>query len=159
MKIIFETNCDAKVEKLIKKVFGFAAKKYEIPLKTEISLSFLTKEEIKEVNLSSRNINEITDVLSFPYLSDIKGKKIILSDYKTDINPETKCLMLGEINICLNRAKEQAEQYGHSITRECAYLSLHGLLHILGYDHMSDTDKQEMRKAEEEILNQLGISK
>ena len=159
MKIILETEYEAEIEKLIKNVFDYTAKKYEIPSKTEISLSFLTEEEIKEVNSSSRNVNEITDVLSFPYLENIKGKKIKLSDYKTDINPVTKCLMLGEINICLKRAKEQAEEYGHGVIRECAYLALHGLLHVLGYDHILEEDRQEMRKAEEEILTELGINR
>lgn len=157
MNIIFETECDNEISSLTENIFKKAEQKFKLPKKTEITISFLTEEEIREVNLKSRNINQITDVLSFPYLNGIFGKKILLKDHKEDINPFTKCLMLGEINICLERAKEQAKNFGHCYQRECGYLALHGFLHIIGYDHLTEEDKTIMREAEEEILNSLNI--
>lgn len=159
MKTRFETPGTRETKNLIKSVFDYAAEHFALPLKTEVSVSFLTESEIREVNRSSRNTDAVTDVLSFPYLEGIKGKAIKVSDYKTDVDPYTKCLMLGEINICLEKAKQQAEEYGHSVTRECAYLALHGLLHILGYDHIKDEDKKEMREREEKILSALAIER
>jgi len=159
MNIVFETECDSDIKNIITKTYDYAAKHFALPEKTEIVLSFLTEEEIRQVNKSSRKTDAVTDVLSFPYLEGIRGKKIVIKEHKTDINPITKCLMLGEINICEKRAKEQAIEYGHSYTRECAYLALHGFLHLLGFDHMIESDKDQMRKAEEEILTGLNIKR
>lgn len=159
MKIRYDTDCRKDVKKLIEKVFNYAAKYFSLPLKSEICIAFLSEGEIKEVNAFARDTDSVTDVLSFPYLENIKGRKIDPAGFKTDINPETGCLMLGEINICLARASEQAQEYGHSFERECAYLALHGLLHILGYDHIEEADKGEMREKEEEILGGLNIGR
>lgn len=159
MKIVFETNSDKDIQNAIKKTIDYASKYFDLPKNCEIMLSFLTEEQIKTVNKNSREIDSVTDVLSFPYLENIKNKKINIEDYKTDINPFSKNLMLGEINICEKRAKEQAETFLHSYKRECAYLALHGFLHLLGFDHLNENDKKEMRKAEEEILNSVNIKR
>ncbi len=159
MNIVFETECPLDIDNLINNVFAAAAKKYRLPEKTEVIISFLSEKEIKEVNKGSRNTDSVTDVLSFPYINAVCGKNITLKGNKTDINPFTKRLMLGEINICLKRAEEQAAEYGHTKERECAYLALHGLLHILGFDHINESDKRKMRRAEEGILSPLGITR
>ena len=103
----------------------------------EVSVTFVGNSKIKELNKTYRKKDEVTDVLSFP------------------IDDE----LLGEVIISLPRAVEQAEDYGHSLRREVAFLMVHGLLHILGYNHKSDADKAEMRKAEEELLEDHGFTR
>jgi len=103
----------------------------------EISITFVGNSKIKELNKTYRDKDEVTDVLSFP------------------IDEE----LLGEVIISLPRALEQAEDYGHSLRREVGFLMVHGLLHILGYNHKSDADKAEMRKAEEELLEDHGFTR
>ncbi|MBF8436024.1 rRNA maturation RNase YbeY [Halanaerobiaceae bacterium Z-7014] len=103
----------------------------------EISITFVGNSKIKELNKTYRDKDEVTDVLSFP------------------IDEE----LLGEVIISLPRALEQAKDYGHSLRREVGFLMVHGLLHILGYNHKSDADKAEMRKAEEELLEDHGFTR
>lgn len=103
----------------------------------EVSITFVDNLKIKELNKTYREKDEVTDVLSFP------------------IDEE----LLGEVIISLPRAVEQAEDYGHSLEREVAFLMVHGLLHILGYDHKNNADKAKMRQAEEEFLEEYGFSR
>lgn len=124
----------------------------DISLSAEIILT--DEEEIKRLNLQTRNIDSVTDVLSYPTLDGIKGKALKKVDFPTDIDDEGN-LFLGSIAICEKRAREQAEEYGHSYMRELLYLAVHGLCHLLGYDHMTDTDKSEMREKEERILDKV----
>ena len=95
-------------------------------------------------------------MLSYPALDGIKGQAICGDDYPYEIDEEDN-LLIGSIVICCDRAREQAEEYGHSYTRELHYLIVHGIMHCLGYDHMTDEDKAEMREKEEFILGKLGI--
>ena len=99
-----------------------------------------------------------SDVLSFPALEDIKGAAIRGADYPFETDEEGN-LLIGSIVVCCDRAKEQANEYGHSYNRELHYLLVHGIMHCLGYDHMTDEDKAEMREKEEEILVKLGITR
>lgn len=123
--------------------------------KAFIELLFVSNYEIQQINKENRNTDMVTDVLSFPYLSEIKtfNKK----NYPFDFDVNIKAVNAGSIIICEEVAKRQAEEYGHSTTRERAYLLLHGILHVFGYDHMNDADKEKMRQAEEEILVKLNI--
>ena len=105
--------------------------------KAEVSITFVGNSKIKELNKTYREKDEITDVLSFP------------------IDEE----LLGEVIISLPRAIEQAEDYGHSLRREVAFLMVHGLLHILGFNHKTDADKSEMREAEEVLLEKHGFTR
>ena len=122
----------------------------------ELEVSFVNIEEMKQINFEQRKIDKVTDVLSFPYL-DLQQGLLNINEHKYDINPETNNLMLGEIVICKDIAIRQAEEFGHSFQREMSYLYLHGLLHLLGFDHVDDGDKVLMRKFEEEILKSLNI--
>ena len=121
-----------------------------------IELLFVDEEEIQRLNKETRNIDKVTDVLSYPTLDGIQGKTLLKEEHPYDIDEEDN-LLLGSIVICTKRAKEQAEEYGHSLERELHYLLTHGVLHCLGYDHMTDEDKAEMREKEEYILKKLGI--
>lgn len=116
----------------------------------EVSVSFVDNNGIHELNLEYRNVDRPTDVLSFP-LGD---------DGVYDINQETGAYLLGDIVISLETALKQAEIYGHSLEREIGFLTVHSMLHLLGYDHeTSKLDERIMREKEEAILSQLGVSR
>lgn len=124
-----------------------------------VELDIVSADEIKELNRDNRLIDAVTDVLSFPMLDGIRGKTVLKKDFPYDYDEDEKAVFLGSIAICADRAKEQAEEYGHSFERELSYLFVHGLLHLFGYDHMTDEDKKQMREKEEQILLLLGIQR
>ena len=118
-------------------------------------LTFVSEEEIKELNKKFRNVDAVTDVLSFPTLDGIREKVLNGKDYLLDAYEDG--IFIGSIAICTKRAQEQAVEYGHSLKRELTYLTLHGLLHLFGYDHMIESDKTQMRTVEEEILKEVKV--
>lgn len=115
----------------------------------EISLSFVTNEEIHQINRQFRNVDAPTDVLSFPQLTFEDGEE-------ADVN-ENGEIVLGDIIISVERAKEQAEEYGHGLKREIAFLTVHSMLHLLGYDHMEKDEEEDMFRRQKEILEIAGI--
>ncbi|MBQ8284244.1 MAG: rRNA maturation RNase YbeY [Clostridia bacterium] len=133
---------------------GFVAS--NVPLVVEFS--FVDEAEIQRLNRELRQTDKVTDVLSFPTLDDIKGKTIDGEEYPFDIDEEGR-LLIGSIAVCCQRAREQAEEYNHSYNRELHYLLVHGIMHCLGYDHMTDEEKREMREKEEYVLNKMGITR
>ena len=122
----------------------------------EIELECVDRDRIHEVNLQTRGVDRATDVLSFQNIEDI-SLPCTVEDYPMDINYETNKIMLGDILVCLDIMKEQAIEYNHSEQREIAYLTLHGMLHLLGFDHIEEEDKAIMRKHEEAVLESLNI--
>jgi probable rRNA maturation factor len=142
------------VKNLEKAMDGFVSSN----VKLAVEFVFVDGEEIRRLNRELRNTDKVTDVLSFPALDDIKGQAICGEDYPYEIDEEGN-LLIGSVAVCCDRAKEQAEEYGHSYERELHYLLVHGIMHCLGYDHMTDEDKAEMREKEEQILGKLGISR
>lgn len=123
-----------------------------------VELSFVDGEEIRRLNKELRNIDKVTDVLSFPALDLKVGQAIRLQDYPFEVDEEGR-LVLGSIAICVERAKEQAIEYGHSFERELHYLLVHGVMHCLGHDHMEENEKAIMREQEEKILSKMGITR
>ena len=123
-----------------------------------MELLFVEEEEIRSLNARTRGKDSVTDVLSFPNLDGIKGKKIEGEKFAFDRDDEGR-VFLGSVVICRARAAQQAEEYGHSLRRELYYLAVHGLCHLLGYDHETDEEKQEMRAKEEEILTAMNITR
>lgn len=116
----------------------------------EVCVRFVSDEAIRELNKKHRNIDERTDVLSFP----------LGEDGKYDTNPETGAQMLGDVVISMPRAAAQAERFEHSIQREVCYLTVHSVLHLLGYDHSSGgMDLVRMREKEEAALSQVGLKR
>lgn len=113
-------------------------------LNYEISLSFVTNEEIKNLNKEYRNVDAVTDVLSFPMEEDSNG-------FYTP--------MLGDIVISTDRAFQQSKEYGHSFSREISYLTAHSMFHLMGYDHETEEEKKIMRAKEKEVMRSLGIFK
>lgn len=122
----------------------------------QVELTLCDEETIREVNNAERGVDKVTDVLSFPTLDGITFP-IDRERYADDVDMETGELMLGEILVCVKRCHEQGEEYGHGFLREFAYLITHGMLHLLGYDHMVEEDKQKMRAREEEVSSKLNI--
>ena len=128
----------------------------DVPLCVEVV--FVDGEEIRRLNREMRATDKVTDVLSFPTLDGIKGQAIYGADYPYDVDEEGN-LVIGSIVICCDRARAQADEYGHSYKRELHYLLVHGIMHCLGYDHLTDEEKAEMREKEEYILSKLGITR
>lgn len=128
----------------------------DVPLKIECE--FVGEEEIRRLNSEMRGIDKVTDVLSFPELENIKGKPIKKAEHPFELD-EDGALLIGSLAVCVKRAKEQAEEYNHSYYRELNYLIVHGILHCLGYDHIEENDRAEMRAKEEEILGGMGITR
>lgn len=143
------------------KILEETIKVFKITSEIEVNVEFVSSFKIKRINSQFRNINKVTDVLSFPTLELKMPLKSNLTKEKClmDVNPETGNIMLGDIYICFKKVKAQAKEYGHSINRESAYLFLHGILHLLGFDHIEENDKIEMRKYEEKILKNLDIQR
>lgn len=143
-------------DKLLKRVYRAAMKHFDQRDIFSVELGFVPKEEMQALNLEARGVDSVTDVLSFPALEGIE-----LPVTKADFEPSDKDargrVLLGEIVICPERMREQAEEYGHGEIRECAFLFLHGLLHLLGYDHIDEEEREKMFLIQEEILNALGI--
>lgn len=127
--------------------------------KLSIELDFVSPEEIQTLNREYRGVDRVTDVLSFPYLDGVKGKVIRREDFGDDIDDETDSVLIGSVCINPERAKEQAEEYGHSLKREVCYLALHGFLHCFGFDHVEKADEEEMTALANEIMNLLDIKR
>ncbi len=129
-----------------------------ITLQINVGLSLVDDEEIRSINREFRDIDEPTDVLSFP-MTDYDLRSTPKDAMLGDIDPATDELVLGDVVISVERAHEQAEEYGHSFLREFGYLLVHGMLHLLGYDHAQDADSEVMRGMEEKILSELSLSR
>lgn len=114
----------------------------------EVSVLFVDNEKIRVMNREYRNKDTATDVLSFPQYEDV------LAAAETE-----QYLLLGDIVISLERAMEQAKDFGHSLTRELCYLTVHSMFHLFGYDHMTEEEKSVMREKEEKILADAGITR
>lgn len=123
----------------------------EFDTECEVSLSIVNDEEIKEINSNFRNIDKSTDVLSFPQI-DYDLDETVMTNEKDEI-------VLGDIIISIDTAKRQAEEFGHSLKRELCFLTVHSMLHLLGYDHMTEDEEKEMFAKQKEILEKAGIGR
>ena len=148
MDVLFENNTNEEINyKLIEKVISEALRYEGVNDNTEVRVTIVDNEEIRKINNKFRNIDRATDVLSFP-----------LIDFDNESLPDDGSkIYLGDIIISIERAKEQAKEYGHSIDREIGFLTAHSMLHLLGYDHMVPEEEKEMFAKQEEILNNLGL--
>ena len=123
-------------------------RRFALGEETEVSITFVDDQMIKDLNRNYRGIDQATDVLSFAFDEEVEGAKTTPSDC-------CQIHLLGEIVLSLERIRKQSEEYGHSFVRELAFLTIHGMLHLLGYDHQEELETQEMRSMEKEILNSL----
>lgn len=136
-----DENLEKEVDKLYE-LLDFALKREKLE-NVEFNIIFVDSETIHEINKTYRNVDRVTDVISFA----LEDNKTIELDHR----------LLGDIYICIERAHEQALEYGHSFLRELSFLTIHGLLHLLGYDHMEEDEEKIMFSKQEEILNEFGI--
>lgn len=122
----------------------------------EINILITDDEAIRELNRQFREIDKPTDVLSFP-MADISEGKI--ADEGADLDIDEGLLVIGDIVISMETAKKQAEQYGHSLERELAFLTAHGMFHLLGYDHMESHEEKMMMEKQEKVLDRMGLKR
>lgn len=149
-----DLNINNEYEEIVKKVLNQCYKEENLEdSKLVITVTLTTPENIQKINKEYRNVDRATDVLSFPMFErDELEKKIQDNDFLHED-------ILGDIIISIEKVKEQAEEYKHSFERELSYMIVHGFYHLMGYDHMNDIEKTEMRKKEENILNKLNITR
>ena len=143
-ELINTTNVEIEELEKVKELISYAVKREKLE-NAIFNVIIVDNVKIHELNKEYRGIDRVTDVISFA-----------LEDFH-DIDLEIR--MLGDIYISYEKAKEQAIEYGHSYLRELSFLTIHGLLHLLGYDHMKKEDEEVMFKKQEVILNEFGISK
>ena len=146
-----EINQNEQYIELIEKVIGQAFETEGInKLNLYINVILTNPENIRKLNNEYRNIDKETDVLSFPMFEKKEIEKMLKNGNEVQD-------VLGDIIISISRVEEQAKEYGHSFEREFAYMLIHGFYHLMGYDHMTEDEKNEMRKKEEEVLERLQI--
>lgn len=148
-------------EELAKEVIEACMEAEDFPYEAEVNLTLVDDAAIQEINASYRQIDRATDVLSFPLLDyDAPGDFSKVEDLMGDnINPDTGEVMLGDIVISVDHVREQAKEYGHSEKREYAFLIVHSMLHLFGYDHMEPEEAQEMQEHQRKILDCLKITR
>lgn len=166
MTIYFENRTEElefDYEELLTKVIGRSLEEEHCPYECEVNVTLTDNEEIRRINQEYRELDVPTDVLSFPMIDfnragdfSVVEDEAVRSDY---FNIETGELLLGDILISVERAKAQAEEYGHSLERELAFLTAHSMLHLMGYDHMEDDEREIMEEKQSGLLNRLGITR
>lgn len=151
-ELIIESNKNkAELQKIAQAVYKTLKQKAN--LKAE--LVYFEEDEMRELNKRTRGIDKVTDVLSYPALDGIRGKILKSKDYAFEL--DEGYIFIGSIVLCNQKIKEQAKEYGHSEKIERQYLTVHGLMHLMGYDHMTEEDKKEMRVQEKKALALLGV--
>ena len=156
-----EKQLDLPYEEIIRDVVNESLDYEECPYEAEVNVILTDNQAIQEINRDHRQIDAPTDVLSFPMVdyeapSDFDHVEDAVEDY---FNPETGELMLGDIVISVDKVEEQAEKYGHSQTRELAFLVAHSMLHLCGYDHMEEEERLLMEARQNEILERRGYTR
>ncbi|WP_342432351.1 rRNA maturation RNase YbeY [Neobacillus sp. FSL H8-0543] len=150
--IVDETN-ELTEEQLneIENLLNFAAEKQKIEDESEVSVTFVSNERIHEINKEYREKDSPTDVISFAMEE--------LGEGEAEISANGMPRVLGDIIISVAKANEQAVDYGHSFIRELGFLAVHGFLHLLGYDHMHESEEEEMFTLQKEILDEYGLTR
>ncbi len=152
MIVNFNNLQDKILRENIFKIFSIALKQTNTKDNISVNITIVSQKEIRRLNNEFRQVDRITDVLSFPLFErdEMKSGEMLDENITSDI---------GDIVICSTRAKEQAKQYGHSNLREFCFLALHGLLHLLGYDHIQKNDEAVMVPLQEKILNEADVKR
>lgn len=155
------TEFPFSIENTGKIVAEAVLKRENCPYNASVNLVLTDIEGIRELNRDSRGIDRETDVLSFPNVDFEKpGEFSVPKDKRADyFDPDTGVLLLGDICICADKVREQAQAYGHSLIREFAFLVAHSMFHLCGYDHIEEAEAEVMEKRQEEILDALGIKR
>ena len=163
MSFYLEETCnipfDFAYAKLAEDVIAFCLSHENFPYEAEVNQTLTDNEEIHRINLEYRQIDRPTDVLSFPMLSYEKAGdfSFLEEESEDDFNPDTGEVMLGDIIISVDKVLEQAQSYGHSPKREFAFLIVHSMLHLFGYDHIDPKDAAIMEPKQKQILEEMHI--
>ena len=151
-----EVENEDEVRALVEKCARNVLSRENVDFPAEIDITVVDADTIREMNAEYRSKDSVTDVLSFPMYEFYNGEQ----REELDEEPDTGCVMLGDMILCYTRACEQAKEFGHSAARECGYLTTHSMLHLLGYDHeRNDEDTRLMRSKEEEYRNAIGLTR
>jgi probable rRNA maturation factor len=145
-----ETMDESKLENL-SQLLQLAAEMEAVNPNTEVSVTFVENQRMQEINREYRNIDKPTDVISFALEEEGEGEIAVIGDDLPTV--------LGDIIVSVQKAEEQAKDYGHSYERELGFLLIHGFLHLLGYDHLNEEDEKKMFGRQEEILHQFGLER
>ena len=152
----FDFDCETVARAVVEAVLDYENSPYE----AEVSLTLTNNTEIHKINLEQRGIDAPTDVLSFPMTEYPQpGNFDFLEEADDCFHPESGELLLGDIVLSADRVRSQAEEYGHSMLREYAFLIAHSVLHLLGYDHMEKEEREQMEEKQEAILQTLHITR
>ncbi len=156
-----EQQLDFDYESLQKQVVEACLDYENCPYETEVNILLTGDEQIRQINQEFRGIDRPTDVLSFPSIEyDNPGDFSNLEDAVMDyFHPETGELILGDIVISVERANSQAKEYGHSLRREIAFLTVHSMFHLFGYDHMEENERIKMEEKQNHVLDELNIQR
>lgn len=145
-------NFEENEQKLVQLVYDVAMKELKVPQNMSVNLVMVEPQEIQDLNKQFRQIDKVTDVLSFPMLDR-------LDELENEVDAELGDVNIGDIYICRERAKQQAEEYNHGYGRELCFLAVHGLLHLLGYDHIIEEEEKEMFALQDQILQKANINR
>lgn len=149
---------ESDTARLIRLAAKAAFARFDYPFDGQVTVTITDNEGIRAFNKEFRDIDAPTDVLSFPLNDFYRG--VPDAEMGELMDPVTRTVPLGDMIISVERAKEQAADFGHGIARECAYLTVHSMLHLVGYDHVDEgEEKAAMRQKEEEILAVLGLTR
>lgn len=156
-----EKKLELPYETIIREIVEESLEYEDCPYEAEVNVVLTDNREIQVVNREYREIDAATDVLSFPMIEfEVSSDFGLVEDEPEDyFNPETGELMLGDIMISVDMVEEQAEKYGHSQSRELAFLVAHSMLHLCGYDHMEEEERLVMEKKQHEILERRGYTR
>ena len=162
--VFFEEEGDLSLplpcEELAARVAGAALDYVGCPYQAQVNLLLTMNDQIQEMNREFREIDRATDVLSFPMIEyEVPGEFDFLEEEEECFDPESGELVLGDIVISKEKVVAQAEEYGHSIEREYAFLIAHSVLHLTGYDHIEEEERLVMEAKQREILELLGITR
>lgn len=153
-ELILPLDCQEIAEQVIDAALDYVGCPYEV----EVNLLLTMNDQIQEMNANFRDIDRATDVLSFPMVDyDTPGEFDFLEERDDCFHPETGELILGDIVISKEKVISQAEEFGHSLKREYAFLIAHSMLHLSGYDHMEEEERNEMERMQRELMEKLHI--
>ena len=157
-----EERLPFSVEPLLEAVISEVLRQEACPFEAQVCVSFVDDGEIRRRNREYRQTDRVTDVLSFPLVPfrEPADFRFLEEGEEPDcFDPDTDELCLGDIVICTGTARRQAEEYGHSLQREVAFLTAHSMLHLIGYDHMTEEEASVMEQKQEAVLQALGITR
>lgn len=156
-----EETLDNKYVDIINKTIEKSLDEEHCPYEVEVSVTITDNQNIQAINREHRDMDKPTDVLSFPLIdfSNPSNFDDIEEDNDEWFNLDNGELMLGDIIISLERARDQAQEYGHSIEREIGFLTAHSMLHLMGYDHMMEEEEKVMISKQKKILNEVGLKR